>query len=423
MIKDFIEFLDNAHSMYHVVSNTQEKLEEAGYQELPLTKKWNLKTRGKYYLIVNDSTIIAFVVGKDPKAGFKIVGAHTDSPSFKVKPASLMKKEGFLTLNTEVYGGPLLNTWFDRPLTLAGRVFIKSDDSFKPEKKLVYLDKDLLSIVSLAIHLSGNIDPKPNPQKHTLPIIGLDQKTSIEALLANELGVQSEDILSYDLFLESREKATLVGVEQEFISSKKLDNLGMVHAGLMALLNSEVKEQTNVFVAFDNEEIGSSTQQGAASSLFRDVLKKINDSIGLSDDEFISSIYNSFMISADQAHSVHPNYVEVMDPTNKPVINKGPVIKESARKSYATDGYGIAVLRGIGQAHNIPIQRYVNRSDIRGGSTIGAIIETNTGIRNIDIGNAILGMHSVREFGGVKDHQHMIDLMKEFFNCSNKQSI
>lgn len=414
---DLLDFLDQSPSMYHSTLASARKFEDAGFEQLKLSDNWDLKVNGKYYLVVNNSTIIAFVVGTQKDAGFRIVGAHTDSPTFKIKENPVIKKNGYIQLNTEIYGGPIVKTWFDRPLSIAGRVFLRGEESHKPEVKLLNIDYELLTIPSLAIHMTNldERDKSPNPQKHLLPIIGLGDEFDLDEMIADELEVDKKDILSYDLFLYDTQYANFVGKNMEFFQSGKIDNLGMLHAGVSALLNAKESKNTQIFVGFDNEEIGSSTQQGAASAMFRDVLKKISFAMGNDEISFINQIYKSYMISADQVHAIHPNYIEKADPTNQPEINKGPVIKDSARKSYATDGFGRAVLESIAQKHNIPLQYFHNRSDMRGGSTIGAIIETNTGIRNIDIGNPMLAMHSVREMAGIKDQVYMIDLMKAFF--------
>ena len=416
-IKDLIKYLDDSVSMYHSTKFAAEKFKSSGFEELDLTSNWELKKSGKYYLVVNNSTVIAFVVGSNEKSGFRIVGAHTDSPGFKIKSNPLVKKSGYLQLNTEVYGGPLLHTWFDRPLSIAGRVFIKGESSHRPKVELLNIDKDLLTIPSLAIHMQSPDErgKLPNPQTETLPILGLGEDFDLEDLISKELNVNKDDILSHDLFLYNREKANIFGINNEFFQSGKIDNLGMIHAGLIALLEAKESENTQIFVGFDNEEIGSSTLQGAASSMFRDVLKKISLSLNCNESDFINQIYESYMISADQAHAIHPNYISKADPTNQPKLNEGPVIKDSARKSYATDSFGRAVLIDIANQNNVPLQMFHNRSDLRGGSTIGAIIETNTGIRNIDIGNPMLAMHSSREMAGVKDQEYMIDLMRGFF--------
>lgn len=417
IMKDLLEYLDNSVSMYHSTKYAAEKLDNSGFKKLQLTEKWNLEKNEKYYLVVNDSTVIGFVVGKDKNSGFRIVGAHTDSPGFKIKANPLIKQSGYLQLNTEVYGGPLLETWFDRPLSISGRVFLKGKTSHTPRVELLNIDRDLLTIPSLAIHMQGQDErgKLPNPQTQTLPIIGLGDEFDLDEIISKELKVKKEDILSHDLFLYNREKANIFGLNDEFFQSGKIDNLGMIHAGLHALIDSKPSDNTQIFVGFDNEEIGSSTLQGAASAMFRDVLKKISLSLGNDDQDFINQIYNSYMISADQAHAIHPNYLGKADPTNRPQLNKGPVIKDSARKSYATDSFGRAVLVDIAKDNDVPLQMFHNRSDLRGGSTIGAIIETNTGIRNIDIGNPMLAMHSAREMAGVEDQIHMINLMRGFF--------
>lgn len=417
---DFLNFLNASVSMYHSTFEVVKKLRDNGFKQLNLVEKWNLLKGEKYYLIVNNSTVISFIVGNNVKNGFRIVGAHTDSPGFKIKANPIIKKEGYIQLNTEIYGGPLLQTWFDRPLSIAGRVFIKGESSHKPEVRLLNIDKDLMTIPSLAIHMIRDVktDTSINPQLHTLPILGIKDEFNLDDLISEELNISKEDILSHDLFVYNRDKAKLIGINGDFIQSGRLDNLSMVHAGVNAIINTKQSEYTQIFVAFDNEEIGSATQQGAASAVFRDVLKKISLSLGNDELDFINQIYNSYMISADQAHAIHPNYLEKADPTNRPKFNKGPVIKDSARKSYATDAFGRAVLLDIAKKNDIPIQYFHNRSDLRGGSTIGSIIETNTGIRNIDIGNPMLAMHSANEMTGVLDQKYMIDLMRIFFETN-----
>lgn len=417
IINDLLDFLDASVSMYHAVEESVVRLEEAGFKQLDLKQNWEIKNGGKYFIVINNSTVLAFVIGSNVKSGFRIIGAHTDSPGFKIKTNPIVKEEGYLKLNTEVYGGPLLETWLDRPLSIAGRVFLKGEKSHEPRIELFDFDYDFLTIPSLAIHMKrgDDSDKKLNPQIHTLPILGMGEDFDLDQFIADELDVNVDEILAHDLFLYNRERANIFGANAEFFQSGKIDNLGMVHSGLNALINSKEAKNTQVFVAFDNEEIGSSTQQGAASAMFRDVLRKISLTLGNSETEFLNQIYDSYMISADQAHALHPNYKEKNDITNKPKINEGPVIKDSARKSYATDGFGRAVLIDIAKKNDVPLQFYHNRSDVRGGSTIGAIIETNTGIRNIDIGNAMLAMHSAREMAGVKDQKFMLDLMLGFY--------
>ena len=418
-IADYLNYLDESVSMYHSTNATKERLKRNGFVQIDFKEEWNLESEGKYFLVVNDSTIIAFSIGTDKEAPFKIVGAHTDSPTFKIKSNPLIKKSGYTLLNTEIYGGPLVNTWLDRTLSIAGRVFVKGESKLNPEVKLVNLDYDLLSIPSLAIHMTS-IDERgklPNPQTQLIPVIGLSEDFDLDELIADELEISKKDILSTDLFLYNRERANVIGSEGEFIQSGKIDNLGMMHAGLKAIIDSKQSKQTKIFVGFDNEEIGSGTQQGARSTMFKDVLKKISYSLGNDEITFVNQIYNSFMISADQAHAIHPNYLDKADPTNRPQINKGPVIKESASRSYATDGFGKAVLIDIAKENDIPLQFFHNRSDLRGGSTIGSLIEIASGIKNIDIGNPMLAMHSVREMCGVEDHIHMAKLMQAFYEA------
>ncbi len=411
--KDLVEFIDASPTMYHATQVQKERLDKAGFSQLRLTESWTLEEGKGYYVIHNDSSILAFRLGKDKQAGFSIVGAHTDSPLLKLKPSPIMEAAGLVKLNIEVYGGPLLHTWFDRPLSLAGRVIVNGS----PLKSLfVNIDRDLLIIPSVAIHMRRDPKEEWNPQKELLPLFaqGPCQEEDLLELLAEELKIKKEEILDYDLYCYPREKGTFLGKDDEFISIGRLDNLGMCHAGLCALVESEATDKTQIMANFDNEEVGSRTTQGANSGLLRNLLQKISLAQGLTQEEHLSRVYSSFMFSCDQAHAVHPNYEEKADPTNRPKMGDGPVIKLSASKSYATDGYGAALCKKLCKEHDIPYQTFVNRSDMRGGSTIGPISEGQTDIQGLDLGIAVLGMHSVRELQAAKDQKLFIDLLKAF---------
>lgn len=423
--KNLIEFIDKSPSAFHATKNVEEVLAKEGFKRIDLQDRWNLEKEGKYYVVKNNSAIIGFEIGKGEleEDGFKLIGSHTDSPTFKVKPNSEITVEGkYLKLNTEVYGGPILNTWFDRPLSMAGRVSLKAKNPLKPKEMLVDIEKPIMVIPNLAIHMNRKVNEgiKINPQTETLPLISnindkFEKDGFLLNLIAKDLNVDVEDILDFELYLYEVEKGSLIGLNEEFISVGKLDNLAMVHAGLYGLVHSNVGKATNVLVCFDNEEVGSGTKQGAASPMLRTILERIALALGKNKEDYYRGLSKSFLISADQAHALHPNYVDKHDPTNRPVINGGPTIKLAANQAYTTDSFSSAVYQGICKSINIPVQKFVNRSDLRGGSTIGPISSSQLDIPSVDIGNPILGMHSIRELGGVSDHYNVYKSFKEFY--------
>lgn len=429
LANDLLEFINESPTAYHAVNTVKKILDGNGFKELKESEAWNLNKGDKCYVIKNDSAIIAFEIGNGEieEEGFRLIGAHTDSPCFKVKPSPEMLVENkYVKLNTEVYGGPILNTWFDRPLSLAGRVTLKGDSPFKPVTKLININKPLLVIPNLAIHMNRNVNEgyAINKQKDTLPLLGfinekLEDKEDVVGVLSiikNELNVEKEDILDFDLFLYEHEKGSLLGINEEFISSSRLDDLWMVFSGVKALVESDNNNATKVMVCIDNEEIGSLTSQGANSSLLKNILERITLSLGKSKEEFFRAIANSIMISADLAHAVHPNQSEKHDPTNRPVLGNGPVIKMAASGSYSTDSYASAIFQSLCKEADVPCQKFVNRSDVRGGTTIGPIVSADLSIPVIDMGAAIIGMHSIRELASVKDNEYTIRVFSKFFN-------
>lgn len=423
--KTLIDFIDESPSAFHAVEKVREILTKEGFKELFFEDKWELEKEGKYYVTKNNTAIIGFVVGKGEieKNGFKLVGAHTDAPTFRIKPNPEMTVEGkYLKLNTEVYGGPILNTWFDRPLSMAGRVTTKTNNSLRPKQILVDMEKPIMVIPNLAIHMNRKVNEgvKINPQTDTLPLVTMindkfEKDNFLVGLIAEKLGVEKEEILDFELFLYEVEKGSLIGLNEEFISIGKLDDLAMVHAGLHGLIDSKVGNGTNVLICFDNEEVGSTTKQGAASPMLRTILERICISLGKDREDYYRALSNSFLISADMAHALHPNYIEKQDPTNKPVINGGPTIKYSASQSYTTESVSAAIYEGICKSIKVPVQKFVNRSDERGGSTIGPISTTQLDVSSVDIGNPILGMHSIRELGGILDHYYVYKSFEEFY--------
>ena len=374
----------------------------------------------------NDSAIIAFEIGcgEIEEDGFRLIGAHTDSPGFRIKPSAEMTVENnYVKLNTEVYGGPILSTWFDRPLSIAGRVTLKSDNVFKPETRLVDINKPVLIIPNLAIHMNRSVNEgyEFNKQKDVLPLLALcneklEKDNYLMNLLAETLNVEKENILDFDLFLYDVSEGSLVGLNEELISVGRLDDLWMVFAGLKALTESNKIKATKVLVALDNEEIGSLTSQGANSSILENILERIVLGLNKDREGFRRALSNSVMISADLAHAIHPNYTEKCDPTNKPLLGGGPVIKIAASGSYSTDSYAAGVFKGVCEKAGVPCQVFVNRSDMRGGTTIGPITAAKLNIPVIDMGAPLLSMHSIRELASVKDNEYTIKAFTEFFN-------
>ncbi|HYE09169.1 MAG TPA: M18 family aminopeptidase [Patescibacteria group bacterium] len=426
--KELIDFIYDSPTAFHAVESAKDLLHKQGFTELKEEDSWSLEKGGKYYVTKNDSALTAFVVGagKIEEHGFKIIGAHTDSPCFRIKPAAEMTVENhYIKLNTETYSGPILSTWMDRPLSVAGRVTLRGGDLFNPITKLVNIKKPILIIPNLAIHMNRNMNQgvELNKQKDMLPLLGLinenlEKGNYLIATIAKEINVEFKQILDFDLFLYEYEKGTIMGLNDEFISSPRLDDLAMVHAGVTAIAKSKAANSTNVMVCFDNEDIGSSSKQGADSPLLSGILERIILAMGGDRQNYFRAIAKSFMISADMTHAVHPNVGEKHDPQNRPLINKGPVIKISANMKYTTDSNSAAVYADICKQAEVPVQYFVNRSDEAGGSTIGPITAAHINIRSVDIGNPSLAMHSVRELAGVMDHSYVTKSFIEFFSLS-----
>ena len=423
---DLIDFLDKSPTAYQSVTTIKKILDKEGFIEVKEEDKWNLQKEGKYYVIKNNSALIAFRVGKGDISddGFKLIGAHTDSPGFRIKGNPEMVSEGkYLKLNTEVYGGPLLYTWFDRPLGIAGRVTIKGKSLLKPEIKLLNIKKPLLIIPSVAIHMNRAVNEGfgVNKQKDTLPLLSLindkfEKDNYLLKIIAKELNVSEKDVLGFDLYLCDIEKGALIGLNEEFISAGRLDDMWMVYAGIKALVDGKVTNGTNIMVCVDNEEIGSNTAQGADSDLLLNILERIALALGKDREGLHRALANSIMISADLAHAVHPNAEEKHDPTNRPLLGNGPVLKTACSGSYSTDSYNAAIFEGLCKASEIPYQNFYNRSDVRGGSTIGSMTSARLTIPVMDMGAPLLSMHSIRELGTVIDNYYTIKLFTEFYN-------
>ena len=423
-IHDLLEFIDNSPTPFHAVEEMKSKLIEQGYSELKESDAWELTNNSKHFVTRNDSSLIAFIVGTKTKdaSGFKIIGAHTDSPNLKLKPNPSYDKNGYLQLGVETYGGVLLTTWTNRDLSLAGRVIIKGKK--QPQSKLILFDEPLLRIPQLAIHLNRDVNEKGltlNKQNHLPPIFSLSDKKGsnknlLEKRVAQKLKCKSADILNMELSLYDTQSGAIGGAEGEFIFSSRLDNLASCHAALQALTESKTKDpMTRVIAFYDDEEVGSDSAQGAGSPFLKDVLERLTLESDNPRETFFRSMANSFFISADMAHAVHPNYPEKHDPQHMPVLNGGPVIKCNSNQRYATEGVSSAWFEMLCKKAGVQVQKFVVRSDLGCGSTIGPITAANLGIRTVDVGNPMLSMHSIREMAGAKDHLPLIKAFKEYF--------
>ncbi len=424
--KSLLDFIDHSPTPFHATEILSKRLNKAGFKRLWESEAWNLKKGAKYYVIRNGSSIIAFIVGMETpeNAGFKLIGAHTDSPNLRLKPNPAYLNSGYFQFGVEVYGGALLATWTDRDLSLAGRVFLKVGKG-KIEERLLKIENPILRIPQLAIHLNRNVNEKGlilNKQTHLPPILklsepGLSSEKEFNNILSSELNCDPKKIISHDLALYDTQKSSLGGPGREFFFAPRLDNLASCHAATEALLNSPEKNAfTRGLVFFDNEEVGSQTAQGAESPFVKDLLERIVLSSSNSKESYLRAISKSLFVSADMAHAVHPNYSEMHDNQHLPLINKGPVIKFNSDQRYATDGSTSAEIEELAKKAKVPIQKFVMRSDLRCGSTIGPITAMNLGIRTIDVGSPMLSMHSIREMAGSLDHKYIVQLFKGFFS-------
>ena len=426
MTNRLLSFLDASPVNFWAVKNLAEELTRKGYRRIdPTEALGEVKCGDRFFVTKNDSSIYAFQIGSKPLAesGFHLICAHCDSPTFRIKPNAEMDMEGgIVKLNTEVYGGPIMSTWFDRPLTLAGRVIVKSEDVMQPQSLLLHIKRPLLQISNLAIHFNRQVNDgvKLSRQKDVLPILGiindeLEKGNLLMNVITEELDIKKEDILDFDLYLADATPACTFGAHNEFISSGRLDDLSMCFAGLEALLASEPTETTQVLAIFDNEETGSQTKQGAGSPFLSYMLKRIALAQSRSEEAYYQAVERAFMVSADNAHAWHPNYSEKYDPTNHPMLGGGPVIKFNAAQKYASDAVSAAIFAGICEKAGVPCQRFVNHSDVAGGSTLGNILASSIPLRGVDMGNAILAMHSCRETGSVIDHEYCVKAFTKFY--------
>ena len=418
--REVLDFIEKSPSCFHAVANVKEMLQEQGFTEVKEAQKWELVPGEGYYVTRNDSALIAFRLPEKPARGFHMTAAHSDSPTFKIKELPEMTvEEHYVKLNTEKYGGMILSTWLDRALSVAGRVVVREGRELVT--KLVNVDKDLLVIPNVAIHMNREMNQGVayNPQCDMLPLFADcsegKKKNVFMKRIAKAAGVKVEDILSHDLFLYPREKGRVLGENGEFLLSPRLDDLQCVFAESRAFCESRPEEYINVCAVFDNEEVGSGTKQGADSTFLEDTLYRIAEGLGLEKGDYLRMIAESFLISADNAHAVHPNHPEKADPTNRPYVNGGIVIKFHGSQKYATDAVSAAKLKGLCEEAHVPYQTYANRSDIAGGSTLGNISTAHVSVSSVDIGLPQLAMHSAVETAGAKDTFYAVEMMKRFF--------
>ncbi len=417
--KELLEFIDKSPTAFHAVASISEMLDADGFVKLSENSTNEIKVGGKYYIVRNSSSIIAFKLPDKAPKGFMICASHSDSPTFKLKEKSELEAFGkYLRLNTERYGGMILSSWFDRPLSIAGRVIVENDNGF--EIKLVNIDRDLMVIPNVAIHMNRTVNDgyKYNPQCDTLPLFGeLASKKSVASVVADELNIDISRIKGHDLFVYNRAKGIVFGADEEFIMAPRIDNLECAWASLKGFLEADSSEAIPVYAVFDNEETGSESKQGAASDFLINTLSRISAS--LSTERSLSSLLaNSFMLSADNAHARHPNHPELSDSENYPNMNSGIVIKYNASQRYTTDGISSALFKKICERADVPTQSFANRSDMVGGSTLGSISNTKVSVNTVDIGLAQLAMHSASETAGVRDIAYMASACREFFSSS-----
>ena len=412
-----LDFIEKSPTAFQAVDEMQKRLTENGFEVLSEKEYWKLIPGGKYLVTRNNSALIAFCIPEKESRVFHIMASHSDSPSFKIKENPEIKVDNsYVKLNVEKYGGMLMAPWFDRPLSVAGRVIIRRNGGLK--EKLINIKRDLVMIPNLAIHMNreANNGVSYNPQKDLQPLfaVGNTDRTLLE-IIAEQTGVKKEDIISHDLFLYNRMPGTIWGADKEFVSSARLDDLQCAFASMEGLLRAQNHESIAVHCVMDNEEVGSGTKQGAASTFVKDTLLRINMGLGRTYEEYLMTLAGSFMVSADNAHALHPNYTDKTDPTNHPVLNKGIVIKFNANQKYCTDAVSAAIFKELCTKAGVPYQTFVNRSDIAGGSTLGNISNTQVPMNTVDIGLPQLAMHSPYETAGVKDTEYLVRAAEELF--------
>ncbi len=423
-----LNFLEKATSPFHVILEGTKFLQENGFEELYIGDLWELKLGGRYYTTIYDTTLFAFTIGKEldltKEPIFHIAAAHTDYPCLRIKPNPEMVDKNYCKLNIEPYGGLIRNTWLDRPLSIAGKVTLKSNSIFKPETRLIDFHRPVVTVPGLAVHMNREVNKgtELNPQTHLLPLLAtMEDKLNKEhfflEFLAKELNVTVSDILDFDLYIYNAETGCTLGMKEDFISAPRLDNLTSCVACLNGIVNEPNENQINVIGLYDNEEIGSHTKQGADSLITNILLEKIYTSLGKTSTELYTAVMNSFMLSLDVAHAYHPNYSGKNDPTNIPLLNEGVILKLNSNQRYATDTEAVGAIQQLCNAYEIPYQKFVNRSDMPGGGTLGTLTSSWLPMKTVDLGVGLLSMHSARELMGTKDQDNLNRLVKAFFQA------
>ena len=418
--KELVSFIQKSPTAFHAIDQMKTILKEHGYKELLEGQKWQIQPGQRYFVTRNNSSLIALNLGSQlEKYSFNVAASHSDSPTFKLKEnAELEVKGKYTQLNTEGYGGMICSTWFDRPLSIAGRVLVKDGENYITH--LLKIDRDLVLIPNVAIHMNRTVNDgyAYNKQVDLLPLFGATQTKpgDLKKLIASELGVNVTDICSEDLYLYNRMAPSVWGAHEEFISSPQLDDLQCAFTSLQGFLRGSNDQSINVFACFDNEEVGSGTKQGAGSTFLYDVLHRVNHALGKDEEDYYRALASSFMLSADNAHAVHPNHPEKTDVNNCVYMNEGVVVKAHAGQKYTSDGVSVAVFKGLCEKAGVPVQFFANRSDVVGGSTLGNIAMAQVSMNSVDIGLPQLAMHSCYETAGIKDTYYMIQVMEEFFN-------
>lgn len=416
--KNMIDFIAQNPSCYHVIRAFSKMLDTAGFVCLSETRSWTLQPGGKYYVTRGGSSLIAFKIPAEEMRNFQITAAHSDSPTFKIKnQPELFTEEHYVELNVERYGGAIFSPWFDRPLSIAGRAVVRNGDRL--EEKLINIDRNLVVIPNAAIHMNRQVNEgyAYHVQKDLPPLFGDETaRGAFARLLEEQLQTDPANILGTDLFLYSRTPASIWGASREFVSSARLDDLQCAYACMRGFLAGENAHSVCVCCVFDNEEVGSTTRQGANSTLLSDTLQRVNECLGRTPEEYKMAVASGFMISADNAHAVHPHHIDKADPINRPHMNRGPVIKFNANQKYMTDSLSAAIFKRLCERADVPCQVYTNHSDIAGGSTLGSISSAHVSMSTVDVGLAQLAMHSPYETAGVKDTAYLIAAVREFYN-------
>ncbi len=416
-VEGLFSFIDKSPSPFHTIETTKEMLTKAGFTEVQENLSWNLENGRNYFVVRNDSAIIAFQIPTGDFKGFHMVASHSDSPSFKIKEnAEMTLEKAYTKLNVEKYGGMIMSSWFDRPLSVAGRVYVSTEQGI--EKKMIHFDEDMLVIPNLAIHMNREVNDgvKYSTQTDMCPLISTTaDKTQFGTMLAEKVGAAAEEILGQDLYLYTRQKGLVVGADSDMIMSPRLDDLECVYGSMQAMIESVPERFVNVCAVLDNEEVGSGTRQGADSDFLYSTLKRIVYAMGGNEETYMQAVAESFLISADNAHAMHPNHPEKADPTNRPILNGGIVIKYSGNQKYTSDALSGSIMKKLCMDAEVPYQVFYNHSDVLGGSTLGNISTAHVSVASVDVGLPQLAMHSAVETAGTKDMEYLVKALKEFY--------